>query len=1376
MNPTPLFASLVAIGLLVLAPDNLRAGEIHDAAVAGDLPKVRALFEADPALLESKDKDGNTPLISACFAPPSFIPREAVASFLIERGANVKARNDWDGTPLYCALRNPVLVRRLIEKGADVNARAFGADGLTPLQQAAAIGELETAKLLIEHGAELNARSSDGTILHNVIKRKGNASLDLTKLLLELGARLQEFSFGNTELHLAALQGSADIAALLIRHGADVNAANDYGHTALFYAARHGYHAVADILIAAGAHREDIVEQNYGAAPQLAAELPDGEAHLWFLGGLSPGTGYAVKTKEHLLIFDPCLIDDSDEAGLANGHLHPQELAGQKLTVFFTRSLHRGPSASDLAQRFPGANLVLGFTPAATGDKPMPVHRVAGPHESFAVGNIQVHTVAATGRHYIEGVRGVGYLVEVDGLKIFHAGLHAASANVGEVAAYRREVDHLARCGPIDIAILPIRGRHISIDYEPYLYLIDQLTPKAIYLIGDDLTTEEHRKCLEVLRARNVRVLYPDGGIAVGQRFYYVRAQARGKPESTNPAQATSASVALRLDFSTFLGGSGEDRAHGMAVDALGNIYLTAPVDSKDFPTTADALCRMPTGLYFAKLSATGALLYSTYLGAVGGISYVHGVALDREGCIYLAGNTTNPDFPTTAGAFQTTFKGPSSSHHGDAFVIKLSPAGDRVIYSTLLGGTNRDMAGKIAVDAAGNAYVLGSTSSADFPVTAGTFQTAFKGGEATPAARGDVFVAKISPDGSRLVYCTLVGGNGIDQHGANLVIDSAGAVCFAVTTTSTDFPTTANAWSRSFRGGAGERGGGDAVVVKLAPTGGALEYSSYVGGSGVEYGTQVAFDPTGNLWLAGETLSPDFPTTEHAYSRALQGSSDVFFVRLDPRSGALIYASLLGGSRRDQFPALAVDPTGKLVLAGGTESADFPTTDDAQSKTLQGPADLFVTVFDPATNSLRASTLLGGSGSEVPGPLVIANGAVYLAGNTTSADFPVTPGAGDTTYNGGKSEWGGDAFVARFALSAAPRRADLPSAPARTEAFQGLGDLSGGDFHSLALQVSDDGVLVVGSSIATSGQQAFRWTQPEGMVSLGNLPGGGFKQSCAVGVSAEASVIVGYGDPEGSGAWEKHQGFRWTKSGGMVLLRDTSGPTREAFAVSADGPVIVGDGGMQAFRWTQSGGMTNLGVLPGRTSSRAIAVSADGSVVTGSSYDLPSWDKEEAFVWTLAGGMEGLGIPPGNLGSYPNAISADGSVVVGTLSAAGVFRWSRGTGLTRLGHFPGAKVTHPSAVTADGAIIVGTAFTDRRAPGTAFIWDVRRGMRALKDVLETEHGLNVSGWHLQNASDITPDGSVIIGWGTNPAGQTEAFRVALAAPRANPNTASNEP
>ncbi len=335
---------------------------------------------------------------------------------------------------------------------------------------------------------------------------------------------------------------------------------------------------------------------------------------------------------------------------------------------------------------------------------------------------------------------------------------------------------------------------------------------------------------------------------------------------------------------------------------------------------------------------------------------------------------------------------------------------------------------------------------------------------------------------------------------------------------------------------------------------------------------------------------------------------------------------------------------------------------------------------------------------------------------------------------------------------------------------FQGLGDFPGGTFESSALRVSADGSVVVGYGTSDSGKQAFRWTQSEDMVSLGNLSDHSFKQSQARGVSADGSVIVGDGNPVGTGS-DSNQGFRWTQNGGMVKVGSLDGSARyEALGVSADGSVVVGDGGPQAFRWVQNGSIAGLGVLPGRTNSRAIAVSADGLVVVGSSYNLPSWNKEEAFVWTQAGGMQGLGYLPSGSTSFPNAVSADGSVIVGTSSSSSgyaAFRWTRDTGMVSIGHLPGGHTTHPGGITADGSIIVGGSFVDRDH-GTAFIWDAAHGMRSLQSVLETDYGLNLVAWNLQYAFDITPDGSVIVGSGKNPSGQQEAFRVTLSAPPAN--------
>jgi hypothetical protein len=278
---------------------------------------------------------------------------------------------------------------------------------------------------------------------------------------------------------------------------------NDYGHTPLFYAARHGYRKTAEALIAVGANKSTIVETNYGKAPQLSKTLKEGEAWLWYLTcHTSPRIGYAVKTQNHLLIFNPPRIIESQETGLANGYLNPKELADQKITVlncYETPLSGSQPDIFKLKQAMPDANFILNVqtTDNDTGNSDMSAYHKASANESFSVDGVQVHTIPAC-QSLFGRIKVLGYLVEADGMKVFHAGLHAPYDWKSQKEQYEKEIDFLKPFGPIDIAILPISGRHITIDYEAYLYLIDQLSPKAIYLIGEELNTEEHLKCIEV--------------------------------------------------------------------------------------------------------------------------------------------------------------------------------------------------------------------------------------------------------------------------------------------------------------------------------------------------------------------------------------------------------------------------------------------------------------------------------------------------------------------------------------------------------------------------------------------------------------------------------------------------------------------------------------------------------------------------------------------------------------------------------------------------------------------------------------------------------------------------------------------------------------
>jgi beta-propeller repeat-containing protein len=473
------------------------------------------------------------------------------------------------------------------------------------------------------------------------------------------------------------------------------------------------------------------------------------------------------------------------------------------------------------------------------------------------------------------------------------------------------------------------------------------------------------------------------------------------------------------LDFATYLGGSDDDRAHGMAVDAQGNVYVTGPIRSRDFPTTATAVQKQPTGVYVAKLSTTGAsLLLSTLIGAPGGANYAHGVAVDKEGCIYLAGNTINPRFPTTPGAFDTTYNGSNSPSHGDAFVVKLNPEGSEIIYATFLGGSGMDISGTVAVDAEGNAYILGCTSSPDFPATPGAYDTVSHGQEAY--GRDDIFVAKLNPTGSELLYCTYIGGSSAEVYGGDIVIDSSGCAYVCGTTSSNDFPTTPGAYDTSYNGGTGHHAQGDAFLLKLNPAGTDLQGATFIGGSADDGATTIALDEKGNVYVAGHTKSADFPTTKDAWQRHLQGGQDGFFMTFSPQLDRLHYATLLGGTNDDRAQ-IGTSSSGLLFVSGSTESPDFPTTTDAHDRTFHGHTDLFISVFDPTAKALLYSTLLGGKGYD-RACMRVDGTTVYLAGETTSRDFPVTAGAYDTTYNGGDHRFGGDVFIARLALEPALR------------------------------------------------------------------------------------------------------------------------------------------------------------------------------------------------------------------------------------------------------------------------------------------------------------------------------------------------------------------
>jgi Beta-propeller repeat len=259
-----------------------------------------------------------------------------------------------------------------------------------------------------------------------------------------------------------------------------------------------------------------------------------------------------------------------------------------------------------------------------------------------------------------------------------------------------------------------------------------------------------------------------------------------------------------------------------------------------------------------------------------------------------------------------------------------MNSTGSALVYSSYFGGSRYDEGDGIALDLAGNAYVSGSTHSFDFPITPGAFQTTLRGDE-------NAFVSKLNSSGSALVYSTYLGGS-IDDEAVGVTLDSSGDAYITGGTFSSDFPTTPGAFQISFSGGYT-----DVFVSKLNSSGSALVYSTYLGGSGPDYGFRIALDASGNAYITGNTESGDFPTTPGAFQTTFGGDSDAFLSKLNSSGSALVYSTYLGGGNYDYGFGIALDSIGNAYVVGDTLSSDFPTTPGAFQTTLRGLSNAFI-------------------------------------------------------------------------------------------------------------------------------------------------------------------------------------------------------------------------------------------------------------------------------------------------------------------------------------------------------------------------------------------------------------------------------------------------
>ncbi|MDO8142793.1 MAG: SBBP repeat-containing protein [Candidatus Brocadiales bacterium] len=390
-------------------------------------------------------------------------------------------------------------------------------------------------------------------------------------------------------------------------------------------------------------------------------------------------------------------------------------------------------------------------------------------------------------------------------------------------------------------------------------------------------------------------------------------------------------------------------------------------------------------------------LIASTYLGGSDD-DYGSSIITDSENNIYVAGWTKSPDFPTTLGAYSTSY---SRGNH-DAFVSKLSKDLTNLLASTYLGGSSEDYISSITLATDGNVYVCGKTLSSDFPTTSNAYDNSYSG----DSGNHDAFVSKLSGDLTSLLASTNFGGSGDDSAGS-IKIDSSGNVYVFGKTLSSNFPVTTDAYDTSLN----KENSYDVFVSKFSGDLSSLLASTYLGGSDYEYGFRLTIASDGNIYVTGQTWSSDFPTTSGAYNTSFQGVRDAFVSKLSADLTSLLASTYLGGSGSDDGYSIAIDSDGNIYVAGGTDSSDFPITTDTQNISMKGPADAFVSKLNGDLTSLSASTYLGGSNYERANSIAIdSSGNVYVAGSTNSSDFPTNT---NTYYLSFKGDT--DAFISKL-------------------------------------------------------------------------------------------------------------------------------------------------------------------------------------------------------------------------------------------------------------------------------------------------------------------------------------------------------------------------
>jgi hypothetical protein len=472
-----------------------------------------------------------------------------------------------------------------------------------------------------------------------------------------------------------------------------------------------------------------------------------------------------------------------------------------------------------------------------------------------------------------------------------------------------------------------------------------------------------------------------------------------------NPNELLIIDPVVTLNYSTFIGGWHYDWGYGdIAIDSGNNVFLSGTASSPDFPTTPGVFNETNQGadLFVVKLNHNGSkLIFSTFIGGNQTELYSE-LVIDDFNNSYIVGETFSRDFPTTPGAFNRILNNNISYINGsDIFICKLNSNGSKLNYSTFLGGYLEELSPQIAVDSLGHVVVTGTTLSSDFPTTSGAYNNQNSGG------LNDMFVSKLNHNCSDLLYSTFIGGNK-SEFPKDIELDSLGNAYITGGTDSPDFPTTQGALYSVLNGNFE-----DVFILKLDSYGVNLLYSTFIGSSLGDAGFDIEIDQYNNIYVAGSTGSPDFPNTTGAFDTTHNGGTDTFILKLDSNGSTLDFSTYLGGYHHDYVRNIEINSIGNIFATGHTFSSNFPTTKNAfKNSTLK--EDIFIVKFNSNCSKMLYSTLFGGTNLEYQtgGMNIDSFGNLVITGYTASLDFPTTPGAFDTSYNGYT-----DVFVSKFSF-----------------------------------------------------------------------------------------------------------------------------------------------------------------------------------------------------------------------------------------------------------------------------------------------------------------------------------------------------------------------